>query len=33
MGFMRRTSNKAWLAALLPLAALGATGLAYLDLK
>ena len=33
MGFMQRTSNKAWLAALLPLATLGATGLAYLDLK
>ncbi len=33
MGFMQRTSNKAWLAALLPLATLGATGLAYLDIK
>ena len=33
MGFMQRTSNKVWLAALLPLASLGATGLAYLDLK
>ena len=33
MGFMQQTSKKAWLAALLPLAALGASGLAYLDLK
>ncbi len=33
MGLMHRTSKKAWLAALLPLATLGASGLAFLDLK
>ena len=33
MGFMQRTSKKAWLAALLPLATLGASGLAFLDLR
>lgn len=33
MGLMHRTSKRAWLAALLPLATLGASGLAYLDLK
>ncbi len=33
MGFMQRTSKKAWLSALLPIATLGASGLAFLDLK
>lgn len=33
MSFMPRTSTKAWLAALLPLATLSASGLAFLDLK
>jgi uncharacterized protein len=33
MGFMQRASKKAWLAALLPLATLGASGLAFLDTK